>query len=205
MRKSAVGPKRISANFVALLTIVALLLPSHDASAQTAEPSTRTGALEQAQAERVKLLAPQEPEKFERAMARAEAMLTRGGNHWYTYFENSYSGGGFPFGAGYSRFLGSYKKLDVRGSITPSGYKLAESEFLNPRIFNRRGTLALHGGWREATEVPFYGLGDTRADNRVSYGFKQPYVSGLLTMKPTRKLLVVSGGIEYTQWKLQRA
>ena len=61
----------------------------------------------------------------------------------------------------------------------------------------------MHGGWREATEVPFYGLGDTRADNRVSYGFKQPYVSGLLTLKPTRKLLVVSGGIEYTQWKLQ--
>ena len=28
------------------------------------------------------------------------------------------------------------------------------------------------------------------ADNRVSYGFKQPYVSGLLTLKPTRKLLV---------------
>ena len=205
MPKSAVSSKRISANFVALLTIVALFLPWHDASAQTTEPSTRTGALEQVQAERVGLLAPQEPEKFERAMARAEAMLTRGGNHWYPYFENSYSGGGFPFGAGYSWFVGSYKTLDVRGSITPSGYKLAESEFLNPRIFNRRGTLSLHGGWREATEVPFYGLGDTRADNRVSYGFKQPYVSGLLTMKPTRKLLVVSGGIEYTQWKLQRA
>ena len=197
------GPKRLSANVVALLTIVALFLASHDARAQTTEPSTRTGALEQAQAEKVNLLAPQEPEKFERLTARAEAMLTRGGNHWYPYFENSYSGGGFPFGAGYSWFVGSYKTLDVRGSITPSGYKLAESEFLNPRIFNRRGRLALHGGWHEATEVPFYGLGDTRAENRVSYGFKQPYVSGLLTLKPTRKLLVVSGGIEYTQWKLQ--
>ena len=72
------------------------------------------------------------------------------------------------------------------------------------RIFNRRGTLSLIGGWREATEVPFYGLGDTQAENRVSYGFKQPHASGLLTVRPTRKFLVVSGGVEYTQWKLQR-
>jgi hypothetical protein len=37
----------------------------------------------------------------------------------------------------------------------------------------------------------------------VSYGFEQPHVSGLLTLRPTRRLLVVNGGIEYSQWKLQ--
>ena len=202
---TAVGSNRLSTNVVAvsLLAIAALVLASHDARAQTPDPSTRTGALEQAQAEKVKTLTPQEPEKFERLTARAEAMLTRGGNHWYPFFENSYSGGGFPFGAGYSWFVGPYQTLDVRGSITPSGYTRAEAEFLNPRIFNRRGTLAVIGGWREATEVPFYGLGDSQPENRVSYGFTQPHMSGLLTLKPTRRFLVVSGGIEYTQWTLQ--
>lgn len=199
------GPTRIPAHSVAasLLAAAALVLSSLDVSAQTTDPSTRAGALEQAQAEKVKSLTPQEPEKFERLVGRAEAMLTRGGDHWYPFFENSYSGGGFPFGAGYSWFVGSFKTLDVRGSITPSGYTRAEAEFLNPRIFNRRGTLSVIGGWREATEVPFYGLGDTRPDNRVSYGFKQPHASALLNLKPTRKLLVVSGGVEYTQWNMQ--
>jgi hypothetical protein len=206
MRISAVGPNRLSTQAVAvsLLAIAALVLAPHDARAQAAEPSTRTGVLEHAQAEKAKTLTPQQPEKFERLTARAEAMLTRGGNHWYPFFENSYSGGGFPFGAGYSWFIGPYKTLDVRGSITPSGYKRVEAEFLNPRIFKRRGTLSVIGGWREATEVPFYGLGDSQPENRVSYGFKQPHASGLLTVKPTRRLFFVSGGIEYTQWKLQR-
>jgi hypothetical protein len=201
----AVGPHSLSTNLVALclLVIAALGLASHDVLAQTADGSTRTGVLEQAQAKKVKTLTPQEPEKFERLTARAEAMLTRGGNHWYPFFENSYSGGGFPFGAGYSWFVDPYRTLDVRGSITPSGYTRAEAEFLDPRIFNRRGTLSVIGGWREATEVPFYGLGDSQPENRVSYGFKQPHVSGFLTLKPTRRLLVVSGGLEYTQWSLQ--
>ena len=91
-------PNRLSANVVALFTIVALFLASHDARAQTPSPTTRTDALEQEQAEKVKSLAPQEPEKYERLTGRIEAALTRGGNHWYPYFENAYSGGGFPFG-----------------------------------------------------------------------------------------------------------
>jgi hypothetical protein len=202
---AVVRSDRLSAHFLAvcLFAIVAPLGARRDVLAQTADPATRTEALEQVQSEKVKSLTPQEPEKFERLTARAEAMLTRGGNHWYPFFENSYSGGGFPFGAGYSWFLNAYSTMDVRGSLTPSGYKRAEAEFLNPRIFNRRGTLSVIGGWREATEVPFYGLGDSQPENRVNYGFKQPHVSGLLTLKPTRRFLVVSGGVEYTQWKLQ--
>lgn len=199
------GPNRITTHPVAVyvLAIAALVLASTDAPAQTTDPSTRTGALEQEQAAKVSSLTPQEPEKFERLVGRAEAMLTRGGNHWYPFFENSYSGGGFPFGAGYSWFVGPYNTLDVRGSITPSGYTRAEVEFLNPRIFNRRGKLKMIGGWREATEVPFYGLGASQPENRVSYGFKQPHASALLTLKPTRRYLVVSGGVEYTKWDLQ--
>src|SRR5262245_51068335 len=114
---SDVALTRSSTNVVAvcLLAIAALVPASHDALAQATDAATRTGALEQAQAEKVKTLTPQEPEKFERLTARAEAMLTRGGNHWYPFFENSYSGGGFPFGAGYSWFLNGYSTLDVRG------------------------------------------------------------------------------------------
>ena len=204
MPKSAVSPKRISANFVALLTIVALLLTWHDASAQTTEPSTRTGALEQVQAEKVKLLAPQEPEKFERLTARAEAMLTRGGDHWYPYFENSYSGGGFrsaPVIPGSSARTRHW--TCVAASRRPVTSWLNRSSSI--RGFSTAAErLALHGGWRKPPRCPLWARRHTGRQPREAIVFKQPYVSGLLNLKPTRKLLVVSGGIEYTQWKLQR-
>lgn len=176
----------------------------HAVSGQSREPSTRTEAIEQEQAERARTLTPQEPQRFEALVGRVDTVLTRGGSHWYPFFQNSYPGGGFPFGAGYAWFVSRYNTLDVRGSITASGYKRVETEFLAPRIFDRRGTLSVMGGWREATRVPFYGLGtDSSPENRASYGFELPFGSALLTMFPTRRFLMLRGGVEYAQWQLQ--
>ena len=56
--------------------------------------------------------------------------------------------------------------LDVRGSYTLLGYKRAEAEFVAPRLFNRRGALSVLGGWREATQVGFYGIGHEHVERR---------------------------------------
>src|SRR5262245_32840271 len=141
-----------------MLALLAMFAARHDARAQTQEPSTRTEALEQAQSDKVPKLTPQEPNKGERISARLQAILTRGGNHWYPFFESSYPGGGFPAGAGYSWFVSPYNTLDVRGSYTVYGYKRVEAEFLAPTILNRRGTLSIVGGWGEETQVTFCGL-----------------------------------------------
>lgn len=186
-----------------LLAAALAVTAPHAAMAQSSEPATRADAIEESQSEKVKTLTPQMPNRFEVLTGKANQILTRGGPHWYPFFESSYSGGGFPFGAGYSWFVSAYNTLDVRGSLTISGYKRIESEFLAPRLFARRGTLSVLGGWREATAVPFYGLNATSSENRLSYGFKQPFGSALLTLRPTRRLLVVHGGVEYSQWKLQ--
>ena len=67
-------------------------------------------------------------------------------------------------------YIGGYNLLDVRGSYTITGYKRIEAEFVAPRLFNRRGTLSVLGGWREATQVGFYGIGtDTSKDDRTNY------------------------------------
>ena len=121
--------------------------------------------------------------------------------HWHAFWQNAYSGGGFTLGAGYTSYVSSYNLLDVRGSITFSGYKRLEAEFLAPELFARRGTLSVLGGWREATEVGFYGLGQTtKQENRVNYGFKQPYLGANLEVFPARKLFTVAGGVEVSQW-----
>jgi len=89
----------------------------------------------------------------------------------------------------------------VRGSYTITGYKRIEAEYVAPRLFNRRGKLSLLGGWRDATQVGFFGVGgDTSDANPTNYRFTQPYGSALLTVRPTRRVLILQGGAEYSQW-----
>jgi surface antigen Omp85-like protein len=163
---------------------------------------SREAEIAQAKAEKKKEVRPFEPSKAEKIVDRAEDLLLSGELHWHPFFDSAYAGGGFTLGAGYRRFVSSYNTIDLRGSITFSGYKRLEAEFLAPRLFDRRGVLSVIGGWREATQVGFYGIGtgQTSKDNRANYSFTQPYVSGRLEVWPTRKWVVVGGGLEYSKW-----
>ena len=59
------------------------------------------------------------------------------------------------------------------------------------------------GGWREATQVAFYGTGmDTSSDDRVNYGFKQPYAAATMSFWPYRHGLMLRGGSEVSRWSL---
>ena len=172
--------------------------------AQEPEPATREAAIEQAQAEKSKTLHPYVVTTAERLMGRVSNILSGTTRKWHPFFGSAYAGGGFTFGAGYAQYLSPYSFVDMRGSLTVAGYKRAEAEFVSPRLFHRRGSLSLLGGWREATQVAFYGLGmDTTKDRRLNYSFQQPYASALLTLRPTRRLLLLRGGLELTQWKEQ--
>jgi hypothetical protein len=181
------------------LLIVFAPLP---ASAQ--EPlTTRTATLERAQAAKAQALHPYEPNRAERVLERVEDLLLSGGLHWHPFFEGAYAGGGFTLGAGYARHVSAFNVVDVRGSFTFSGYKRLEAEFRAPRLFNRRGHLSVVGGWREATQVGFYGLGTapTSKDSRANYSFEQPFARATLEVRPVRNILVLEGGLEVSQWK----
>jgi len=170
--------------------------------AQDLAATSRAAVIEQAKAEKAAAAHPYEPNKAEAWVNRAEDILSSGGLHWHPFFESAYAGGGFTLGAGYRRFVSPYNTIDVRGSYTFSGYKRIEAEFLAPRLFNRRGVLSVIGGWREATTVGFYGIGTgpTSVDDRANYSFTQPYVSTTLDFWPTRRLFVLRGGLEFSQW-----
>ena len=188
-----------------LPTVLAIAIVVGPATARAQEPAsaeTRAAELARLKADKAKAAHPYEPNKAEYWLDWAEDVLLKGGLHWHPFFEGAYAGGGFTLGAGYKRFVSSYNTVDLRGSITFSGYKRLEAEFLAPVLFNRRGALSVIGGWREATQVGFYGIGtaQTSKGNRANYSFKQPYVSGRLEVWPMRKLLVLGGGLEYSQW-----
>jgi hypothetical protein len=186
-----------------LLTALALTTgPPTVAAAQEPAASSRAATIEQAQAEKEKMLHPYVATRGERAVSKLGDILAGGGGlSVYPYFENAYSGGGFAFGAGYRRFVSPYNQIDLRGSYTATGYTRAEVEFTAPRLFKRRGELSLLGGWREATRAGFYGVGtDSPKSNRSNYDFQRPYASATLAIRPTRRLFTFGGGLELTQW-----
>jgi hypothetical protein len=164
---------------------------------------TRAAVIEAAEQKKSTEVAPYGPNKAEVWVKKLEEQFLTGSMRWHPFFTSAYSGGGFTLGAGYVTPIGDYNWLDVRGSYTPSGYIRLESEFRAPRLFDRRGTLSVIGGWREATQVGFYGFGtpNTSKDDRANYSFRQPYVSAVLDVRPTRRWFVLTGGAEFSQWQ----
>jgi hypothetical protein len=171
------------------------------AGAQAAPAGSRQAAIEQEQAAKVPQLRPYTPNKVEKYFERFDAVIAGGTLKWHPFFESAYSGGGFTLGVGRANYVSAYNFIDARASWTFSNYKRAEVEFVAPRIFNRRGRLSVLGGWREATQVGFNGIGnDTQPEDETNYLFQQPYGSTLLTLYPARKVLLLEGGVEYSRW-----
>jgi hypothetical protein len=169
---------------------------------QTSAASSRQAAIEQEQAAKDANLHPYNPNKGERIFQHIDTVLQGGTLRWHPFFESAYSGGGFTLGAGHVNYVSAYNYIDARASYTFTGYKRAEVEFVAPRMFNRRAHLSVLGGWREATQVGFYGIGtNTSKDDRTNYLFQQPYGSALFTIFPTRHVLMLRGGAEFSRWK----
>src|SRR4029450_1250328 len=144
------------------------------------DPETRQATIVNAVDEKAKSLHPYEVTTAEKVITRIEKRFTNQTIRWHPYLQNAYRGGGFAAGAGYTFHPDDYSTLDVRGSYSIRSYKLAEAEFISPRLFNRRGELSVLGGWRDATEVGFYGVGmNTSSGDRANFGFEQPFGSAL--------------------------
>jgi outer membrane protein assembly factor BamA len=182
-----------------VLVLSACTLPAASAAAQ----DTLEEAITQAQADKAKELAPYTDSRGEQVANKVEDILING-LRWRPYLDSAYSGGGFPFGVGYRRYVSSYNQLDLRGSYTFTGYTRAEAEFTAPHLFDRHAQLSVIGGWRKATEVGFFGIGpDTSKSQRTNYQFEQPYASVTLSFMPTRKHWTFAAGEEVTRWSQQ--
>jgi hypothetical protein len=197
--------RRRPASLLALVVSVSVLCAAHAAWAQSPPPGgdTRAGRIAAQKKAKAAQLQPYEPNKAEIWVKKLEEQFLAGAMHWHPFFTSAYAGGGFTLGAGYATHVSAYNTVDVRGSWTPSGYLRLEGEFLAPRLFDRRGRLSVLCGWREATQVGFYGFGtgNTSQDDRANYDFRQPYTSATLDLRPARNWFLLSGGVEYTRWE----
>ena len=175
---------------------------AHEQPAASTE-STRAAQIGAQQAAKAKALRPPTPSRAESLVKKVEEQFISGSLNWHPFFESAYAGGGFTLGAGYATFVSAYNTIDVRGSYhLQAATSASRRRSCAPRLFDRRGTLSVLGGWREATEVGFYGIGtpNTSSDDRANYSFRQPYGRRTLDVRPTRAGCWWAAALELSQW-----
>ena len=164
-------PRHVAA---VIITVLAIL-----AAAPAAGQETRAASIAAAQAAKAQRLEPYMPGKAERIAADLKRQLFETPEGFYPWFDSVYSGGGFTLGGGYRRFYGDRTSWDARALYSVKQYTLVE--LASDAIGISEGRLDLHlvGGWRDATEVSFYGVGgDTAADAKANFRLKQAFAGG---------------------------
>ena len=164
---------------------------------------SRNGILAALQAEKLKASKPYQPDRAEALLHRLEKMILLEPSGWYPYFSSVYPGGGLTGGAGYRKFYGDNTNWYVQGMYSFSNYKLLEGGTESRDHLSRRFSFGSRLGWRDATEVPFYGLGmKSDKDDRTSFRFQETYADGHVAFRPV-KWFVTKASLAYEHWELK--
>ena len=183
--------------FVVCLGVSGVLIPA-PARAQTSRASETADA----QAKKASQLRPYTPNKAEQVITRIEKIPLDPPPVLPT-FDSVYSGGGFTPGAVFRRMYGDRSFFAVRGLYSLTQYKLIEAATVSPGHAGGRVDLGARVGWRDATQVGYYGLGIESVESaRANYRFKQTYVEGGATFRP-HAWTVLEGRVAYEDYQLE--
>jgi len=178
------------------MSLLALAVPA-------AAQETSADVIAAAQAAKAERLQPYVPGKAERIAADVKKRLFETPNGFYPWLDSVYSGGGLTLGGGYRRFYGDRTYWTGRGLYSAKGYKRAE--LVTESIGSSSGRLDLHavGGWLDATEVSFYGVGsETVPDAKSNFRMKQAYAGGAFRGRGPGHL-VADVGLAYEDYTLE--
>jgi hypothetical protein len=171
-------------------------------SAPAEAQDSRTAEIAAEQARKAAELRPREPGLAERWVVTLQREFLADPAGLYPYFASVYSGGGFTLGAGYRQFFGDRTHWDVKGLYSFKNYKFIELS--TDSWGHAGGRLDLHGraGWRDATQVAYYGLGIESPDLRSNFRMKQSYFGGDLQARPGG-FTVFGAGVAYEDYTLE--
>jgi hypothetical protein len=154
------------------------LLPSPASGQQS-----RADEITQQQAEKSTQLRPNTASGTERALDWFEDHFTDP-NTAYLTFGGIYPSGGFAPGVAVRRAFG-HARFNVGGAYSIRSYKLAHASLNFPELAGDKLEVETRARWIDATQVPFYGLGNSSIkDDRVSYGLRSLELGGSATFKP---------------------
>ena len=151
--------------------VILLVTPSIAAGQET-----RADDIAAEQAQKAKRVAPYEPGAAERWLLTVKNYFLAP-NGVYPLFDSVYGGGGLTGGAGYRQFIADRTFFNARGLLSIKEYKLAEVSVNATGLSQGRVDVSAVGGWRDATQVAFYGVGgDTAPEDKSNYRMQQGYV-----------------------------
>lgn len=179
-----------------LLALACVLALAVTATAQ----DTRVGVIGQQEGERAKTAAPPVKSKAERVFDNIRNGMVESPDGFYPYLDTVYSGGGFTLGAGYRDFVGDRSTIDVRGLYSIKNYKLIETTWFSPMHWDERLDLTARVGWRDATQVSYYGTGMVPPDQRARFRMQQGYGAFVAALRPVKWIVLqgTAGVDDYT-------
>jgi hypothetical protein len=188
----------LSAVIIAVTTFAGLST-AQNVAAQT-QPATREETIAARQAEKTKVLRPPAPDKAEALVEKVEKLLLLDPSGLYPYFDSVYQGGGLTLGAGYRRFFGDNTFWNVQGLYSFTNYKLIEGGIVSKDHFNKKLNVSTRLGWRDATQVNFFGLGtNSELSNRTVYRFQEMYADANAELR-LAPWIPIKGKVSYEQW-----
>lgn len=165
------------------------------------ETDTRAGEIASQQAAKAREARKYIPEKGEALFNKFENILLSDPSGFYPFLGSVYQGGGLTVGPGYRKYYGDNTAWHVHGGISIKNYKLLETGTESKDHFHKRLSFGAKLGWRDATQVPFYGLGmKTEKDAQTSFRFQQTSADGHMAVKP-KTWAVIRANIAYEHWE----
>ena len=199
MSTSSMRPANRPRPFGTWCLLVALGLVPGSVAAQ----ESREALIAAAQAAKAAQAAPHVPGGAEKLLLKLKREFLEEPSGFHPVFESVYSGGGFTLGAGYRQFYGDRTFWDLKGLYSLTSYKLADLS--THSLGHAGGRLDLHAraGWRDATQVDYFGLGiDSPQSTESNYRMKQAYFgAGVNARAPGA--IVYGGGVAYEDYKLE--
>jgi len=183
---------------IRLRLLVALLILA--SAGRAAAQESRAAAIAAQQDEKAKDLHPYEPPRVEQFVTNLTAGFLAPKSGFFPYFDSVYSGGGFTLGAGYRKFTGDNTHWEARGLYSIKNYKNLELGIVSREHAHRRLNANVWVGFRDATQVAFYGLGiDTPPEARSNFRLQQEYATGAVEFKPI-KWVVLEGKLGFENY-----
>ena len=198
-------PAKVSRRWPAALFSVFLMSGALPAQVPTtADAPSREESIALQQAEKARKAEPPKPDKAEAWVRRAEEIFLLDPSGFFPAFESVYHGGGLTVGGGYRQFFGDNSFWQVKGLISVLNYKLVEGAAVSRGHLNQRLTFGTRLGWRDATQVAYYGLGmSSKPEDRANFRFKQTYLDGNADFRP-RRWIPIRASLGYEQWNTEQ-
>lgn len=153
---------------------------------------TRTEEITRQQAEKAQRLQPNLPTRTEQFLHWIEGHITDP-NTVYLTFGGLYPSAGLAPGVAVRRAFG-HARLNAGVGYSLRQYKLAHVTLGFPELARDTLDITTHVRWTDATQVPFYGIGnDSRRGDRVNYGLRSLEAGGIAAFTPVKWFSIGAG------------